>query len=135
MSDHVLQLMCSLLEGRFYSLSLQSIQCQLCSAKPLGDNLITAHSKNKTSLPLALHGRILLYPALKVVYASMLSKKAQNICITCVQCWTNVEDVGSTLYKCYTNVCWDGIMRIFSTPYLIHIPATHTPLFFTPKFR
>ena len=21
-----------------------------------------------------------------------------------VQCWTNVEDVGSTLYKCYTNV-------------------------------
>ena len=24
--------------------------------------------------------------------------------ITFIQCWTNVEDVGSTLYKCYTNV-------------------------------
>ena len=28
----------------------------------------------------------------------------QNICITFVQCWTTVEDVGPTLYKCYTNV-------------------------------
>ena len=34
-----------------------------------------------------------------------------NICtmldqrrITFVQCWTNVENVGPTLYKCYTNV-------------------------------
>ena len=26
------------------------------------------------------------------------------MCITFVQCWTNVEDVGPTLYKCYTNV-------------------------------
>ena len=30
--------------------------------------------------------------------------KTQNICITFVQCWTNVEDVGPTLYKCYVNV-------------------------------
>ena len=28
----------------------------------------------------------------------------QNICITIIQFWTNVEDVGPTLYKCYTNV-------------------------------
>ena len=29
----------------------------------------------------------------------------QIICITFVQCWTNVKDVvGSTLYKCFTNV-------------------------------
>ena len=27
-----------------------------------------------------------------------------NICITFVQCWTNGEDVGPTLYKCYTSV-------------------------------
>ena len=27
-----------------------------------------------------------------------------NSCITCVQCWTNVEDVGPTLYTCYANV-------------------------------
>ena len=30
--------------------------------------------------------------------------KTKNICITFIQCWTNVEDVGPTLYKCYTNV-------------------------------
>ena len=24
--------------------------------------------------------------------------------MTFIQCWTNVEDVGTTLYKCYTNV-------------------------------
>ena len=32
------------------------------------------------------------------------SRQTQNICITFMQCWTNVEDVGPTLYKCYTNV-------------------------------
>ena len=26
-----------------------------------------------------------------------------NICITLVQCWNNVEDVGTTLYKSYIN--------------------------------
>ena len=31
-------------------------------------------------------------------------QQTQNICITLVQCWTSVEDVGPTLYKCYTNV-------------------------------
>ena len=33
-----------------------------------------------------------------------LSKQTQNICITFVQRWRNVFDVGPTLYKCYTNV-------------------------------
>ena len=33
-----------------------------------------------------------------------LSQQTQNICITFVQCWTNVEDVGTTLYKCCANV-------------------------------
>ena len=32
------------------------------------------------------------------------TQQTQNICITLVQCWTNVEDVGPTLYKCYTNI-------------------------------
>ena len=32
------------------------------------------------------------------------TQQAQNICITFMQCWTNVEDVGPTLYKCYTSV-------------------------------
>ena len=31
------------------------------------------------------------------------------ICIAFIQCWTNGEDVGPTLYKCYTNVlCFLG---------------------------
>ena len=36
--------------------------------------------------------------------ASVGAQQTQNICITFVQCWTSVEDVGTTLYKCYTNV-------------------------------
>ena len=30
-------------------------------------------------------------------------QQTQNISITFIQCWTNVEDVGPTLYKCYLN--------------------------------
>ena len=36
--------------------------------------------------------------------AKLTSQQAQNICITFVQCWSSVKDVGPTLYKCYTNV-------------------------------
>ena len=32
------------------------------------------------------------------------SQQTQNICITFIQRWPNVFDVGPTLYKCYTNV-------------------------------
>ena len=40
------------------------------------------------------------------------TQQTQNICITFVQCWTNVEDVGPTLYKCYANVlCLLGIQH------------------------
>ena len=39
----------------------------------------------------------------------MSTQQTQNICIAFVQCWSNVEDVGPTLYKCYTNVlCFLG---------------------------
>ena len=31
-----------------------------------------------------------------------LTQATQNNCMTCVQCWTNVEDVGPELNKCYT---------------------------------
>ena len=37
------------------------------------------------------------------VYTSF-TQQTQTICITFIQCWTNVEDVGPTLYKCYTHV-------------------------------
>ena len=36
--------------------------------------------------------------------ASLTSQQTQNIGITFMQCWNNVEDVGPTLYTCYTNV-------------------------------
>ena len=34
----------------------------------------------------------------------MYTQQTQNICITFIQRWPNVFDVGPTLYKCYTNV-------------------------------
>ena len=44
------------------------------------------------------------------------SFKTQNICITFVQCWTNVKDVGPTLYKCYANV-----LCLLSDPFLAEV--------------
>ena len=34
------------------------------------------------------------------------AQQTQNICITFVQCCSNVFDAGPTLYKCYTNVLY-----------------------------
>ena len=34
----------------------------------------------------------------------VFSQQTRNICMTFAQCWTNVEDVVPTLYKCYTNI-------------------------------
>ena len=36
------------------------------------------------------------------IISTLPSNKTQNICIKFVQCWSNVEDVGPTLYRCYT---------------------------------
>ena len=54
-------------------------------------------------------------------------QQTQNICITCIQCWANVGDVGPTLYKCYPNVLcllewwappctWKNVVEIFKIP-------------------
>ena len=42
----------------------------------------------------------------EITYITVMKspRQKQNICITFIQCWSNVEDVGPTLYKCYTNV-------------------------------
>ena len=48
--------------------------------------------------------KLCLLRALNLSGFSALNAPQQNICMTFVQCWTNVEDVGPTLYKCYTNV-------------------------------
>ena len=37
-------------------------------------------------------------------YYGRRSQQTQNISITFVQCWTNVEDVGPILYRFYSNV-------------------------------
>ena len=45
----------------------------------------------------------------------MALQQTQNICITFVQCWTSVEDVGPELYKCYI-LCLLGILaKIYKT--------------------
>ena len=31
--------------------------------------------------------------------------QTQNICIIFIECWSNVEDIGPTLYKCYAMFC------------------------------
>ena len=36
-----------------------------------------------------------------MLFIDLHTQETQNICITFVQCWTNLEDVGSTLYKYY----------------------------------
>ena len=45
--------------------------------------------------------RLAKWSGVKYSYAA---QQTQNICITFMQCRTNVEDVGPALYKCYTNV-------------------------------
>ena len=49
-------------------------------------------------------------PHLLLARQSGYTQQKQNIRITFVQRWTNVEDVWPTLYNCYTNVlCLLGI--------------------------
>ena len=47
---------------------------------------------------------ILLFSGAPVVQCVYHSKQKNSI--TFVQCWTNVEDVGPALYKCYKNVLY-----------------------------
>ena len=39
-----------------------------------------------------------------VIVLVLRAQQTRNICITFVQCWVNVEDVGPTLFKCNTNI-------------------------------
>ena len=50
------------------------------------------------------HLRTLICNKLKWSKFSLTSQHTQTICITFVQHCPNVFDIGSTLYKCYTNV-------------------------------
>ena len=58
------------------------------------------------------------------------TQQTQNICITFIQFWNNVEDVGPTLYKCYTTVlCLLGCMMVVrcSRPLIIY-PLYHADI-------
>ena len=60
--------------------------------------------------------------------SDILIQQAQNICITFVQCWTNVEDIGPMLYKCYANVlCLLGIASRYSTILFIYFIILKRP--------
>ena len=58
----------------------------------------------KTGQPplIIVHSRGKKY--IKLLYFRYTSQKTQNICITILQFWSNVENVGPTMYKCYTNI-------------------------------
>ena len=58
------------------------------------------------------------------------TQQTQNICITFAQHWSNVSDVGPTLYKSYTNVlCLLGIYRnLRKSASLIIFSGTYTTL-------
>ena len=50
-----------------------------------------------------------------VIMALVVSQQAQSICMTFVQCWPNIENVGPTLYTCPTNVvCLLGYLTAFA---------------------
>ena len=38
------------------------------------------------------------------IFEYVLSQQTQNICITFIQRWPSVFDVGPTLYKCYKDI-------------------------------
>ena len=75
-------------------------------------NIITATNMRRwTNVGLMLVQRLRRWPNIKPTLVKCLlftgrtsSKQTQNICMTFVQRRPNVYDVGSTLYKCYTNV-------------------------------
>ena len=54
---------------------------------------------------ISLSQRLKLYIHVQNVYEYVLNKLLNKfVLLLFVQCWTNVEGVGPTLYKCYTNV-------------------------------
>ena len=61
----------------------------------------------------------------------ILTRQTQNICIIFIHCWTNVEDVRPTLYKCYTNVLcllgsWHGRGNVVQTAAYTRGREVHT---------
>ena len=83
------------------------------------------HSKIATEVGTTPNSR-LVYSGPNYAFQSFLQFRAQfehnqstqNICITFVQCWTDVEDVGPTLYKinAIQMFCsWDLVNHCFTS--------------------
>ena len=67
-------------------------------------NFFLLYRRHTTNSHLNQHDRVVIDIAEVVYVIFKVIQLTQNICITFVQGRTNVEDVGPTLYKCYTYV-------------------------------
>ena len=57
------------------------------------------------------------------IYTMLDQRQTQKNCIRFKQCWTNVEDIEPSLYKCYKNVlCLLG----HAEWYMQHMPRKNT---------
>ena len=73
--------------------------------------MLTRHLRRRPNIKTTMGSCLLGWLARHLVCES---QQTQNICITFVQCRSNVFDVGPTLYKCYTNVlCLPGYDRSY----------------------
>ena len=64
---------------------------------------------------MSCHHRLDPGPFSEKIHPPIIGRRIQTICITIVQCWTNVEDVGPLLYECYPNVLrllWHALTSI-----------------------
>ena len=68
------------------------------------DKLQVVEVLSPQSYPIYYSVKMTLYICDLAIVHEAMSQQTQNICITFVECWANVEDVGPTLYKYYTNV-------------------------------
>ena len=69
-----------------------------------------------------LHHEVPTHITEMLTFIKDTTQQTQNICITFMQCWTNVEDVWPRLYKCYTNVL---LYRVWPITY-ISVDCSHT---------
>ena len=73
----------------------------------------TSHQRHGMDDCVNVHVAYMMYVITRNSQSTSRSQpsKHKNIFITFVQCWTNVEEVGPTMYKCYENVfvCWVSV--------------------------
>ena len=73
-------------------------------------------------------------------FVNHFSKHETSFCITFIQCWSSVEDVGPTLCECYTDVlCLLGYVNLpkpfVKTLYMVAIQDKASVLSWYSSFR